>query len=79
MCYKKKKWLWVYQVIQMFVNLDTFIPSKVLVFLADDSIFCFFFLKQGSETYLTLENNFLEMPTDITGFWNPCYSRNKKC
>lgn len=43
----------------MFVNLDTFIPSKVLVFLANDSIF-YFLLKQGSETYLTLEKNFLE-------------------
>lgn len=65
-------------VIQMFVNLDTFIPSKVLMFLTDDSVFCIL-LKQGSETCLALGNNFLEIPTDITGFWNPCYSRNKKC
>uniref|UniRef100_A0A8D2PDI4 cAMP-dependent protein kinase type II-alpha regulatory subunit n=1 Tax=Zosterops lateralis melanops TaxID=1220523 RepID=A0A8D2PDI4_ZOSLA len=50
---------------------------KVLIFLTDVSIFCFL-LKQGSETCLNLGNNFLEMPTDITGFWNPCYSRNKK-
>lgn len=62
----------------MFVNLDTFIPSKVLIFLTDDSVF-HFLLKQGSETCLPLENNFLEMPTDTSSFWNPCYSRNKKC
>lgn len=62
-------------IIQMFVNLDTFAPSKFLILLAPDSIFNFL-LKQGSEIGSTLDNELLEMPTNVTVVWNSCYSRN---
>lgn len=62
-------------IIQMFVNLDTFIPSKFFILLTADSIFSFL-LQQGSEICLTLDNEFLETCTNVTVVWNSCYSRN---